>query len=772
MTCLSRGTRKGAPQALLLLFVWTGVTPGAQWTVGVYMCADNELLNNRAYEDLAEMTTTGSTQDVDIIVQVDNVARDTHPGCRRYRVAPDRLEPLGELGEVDMADSATLRGFAEFLHRRFPARNYFFVLWDHGDGWREGYGPEESKNDRRQRAGWRGRSRGDARTQAIIIDDSHEHMMGVSGGEFRRALAGVKEALGSKVRVLGMDACMMQSVEVAWEARDACEYILASEATVPATGWPYDKLLALLTRNPLMEVQDFLVQACSAYVAHYSNQSECMSAINVERLADAVEQLGAELESGLDPGEAGFREARAEVQTFTSSGRPCPADDQIDLIHFFELAPGGDADRVEQEFRRAVKANAASGDLANARGLSVWFPDQYLDFKYSLSSYSGLEFARKAPTGQVHAAWPGFLGAYFGYDDNRPSSVTILGHGSKGNDLTLWWRRAFDPSSVTYSLYQFSSRSEVFSDACDSVGAQWDTAGWTASGQHYKSSPKSFYSGSGENLDNRLTLKQAFGFDNAGLLTFSAFYDTEESQDSGGPGPYRATGGFKRDVCYVEWSTDTLDGPAGEWRALDSLYGRSDGWLNLGYLLPKVDRLHLRLRYKTDGSVSRLGVFVDDISIEDLGRPHRSGGLVAGNLPDTVLALREVAQGEWWFCVAAEDQYGNRSSVTELYGVTVEQYAEPYSLPAPFQDSCGIVVDFPPGTGVEVRIHTLSGALVRTLKPDPAGSNPCRDFLQPGDAVAWDGRNEAGSEVAAGLYLVVVRGDGFSRVGRIAKTGR
>ena len=90
---------------------------------------------------------------------------------------------------------------------------------------------------------------------------------------------------------------------------------------------------------------------------------------------------------------------------------------------------------------------------------------------------------------------------------------------------------------------------------------------------------------------------------------------------------------------------------------------------------------------------------------------------------------------------------------------------EPYSMPAPFQDSCGIVVDFPAGTEVELRIHTLSGALVRALRPDPG-------LLTPGDVVSWDGRNEAGREVAAGLYLVVVRGDGFSRVGRIAKTGR
>jgi hypothetical protein len=728
-----------------------GAAFGAQWTVGVYMCADNELLNNRAYEDLAEMMAVGSTEQVEIIVQVDNVARDTHPGCRRYRVVRDGLAPLGELGEVDMADSATLRGFAEFLRKSFSARNYFLVLWDHGTGWREGYGPEEPG----------------VRTQAIVMDDSHEHMMGVSGGEFRRALAGVREALGRKVRVLGMDACLMQSVEVAWEARDACDYVLASEALVPATGWPYDKLLGILTRNPGMDVERLLVNACSSYVAHYSRQSECMSAVDVGRLSQAVEQLEFELEAGMNPGDLGFHEARTKVQTFTASGQPCPADDQVDIIHFFELAPGASTDRVEQEFSQAVKANAASGDLAGARGLSGWFPDRYLDFKHSLNSYSGLEFARTIPAGRAHAAWPRFLGAYFGYDDNRPSSVSVLGHALKGNDLTLWWQRAFDPLSVTYSLYEFSSRSELFIDACDSAAAWWDADGWTVSHRQYKSSPTSLHSGSGEDLDSRLTLKQPFRFDNAGLLDFSAFYDTEESQDSGGPGPCRVTGSFKRDVCYVEWSTDTLEEPEGGWHVLDSLYGRSDGWVDLGYLLPPTDRLYLRFRYVTDSTVSRLGVFVDDIRVEALcrSRAHRPGGIVAEDLTDTVFTLREVPQGQRWYCVVAEDSCGNRSAVTGLYEVTVEEYAEPFSLPAPFSESCRVVVDFPVGTGVEVRVYTLSGALVRTLESD-------RGLLQPGDAVPWDGRNEAGREVAAGLYLVVVRGEGFSRVGRIAKTGR
>ena len=71
--------------APVLLVLCAGAAAAPQWTVGIYMCADNGL-NDQAYEDLAEMMEIGSTAEVNIIVQLDNAANDTHPGCRRMLI--------------------------------------------------------------------------------------------------------------------------------------------------------------------------------------------------------------------------------------------------------------------------------------------------------------------------------------------------------------------------------------------------------------------------------------------------------------------------------------------------------------------------------------------------------------------------------------------------------------------------------------------------------------------------------------------------------------
>ena len=247
--------------APVLLVLCAGAAAAPQWTVGIYMCADNGL-NDQAYEDLAEMMEIGSTAEVNIIVQLDNAANDTHPGCRRMRIVKDGYENLGELGELDMADTSTLRDFAAFLRTSYGAENYFLVLWDHGNGWYEGYGP----------------------ARMILIDEQSGHAMGVAGGELAAALNAVRTALGKRVRVLGFDACLMGMVEVAAEAQDACDYMLSSEALVPWGGWPYDELLGALVARPTATPEEFLPGMCAAYLAAYPGEDVCLSALDMRQL--------------------------------------------------------------------------------------------------------------------------------------------------------------------------------------------------------------------------------------------------------------------------------------------------------------------------------------------------------------------------------------------------------------------------------------------------------------------------------------------------------
>ncbi len=713
----STDTPRRCRAVLLAVLVLAGAAAAAQWTVAVYMCADNGL-NDKAYEDLAEMMAVGSTEEVRVVVQVDNVANDTHPGCRRYRVEREGLVPLGELGEVDMADTATLSAFGRFVQREYPADNYFFVLWDHGTGWTEGYGP----------------------TRSMFIDESHGHAMGVAGGELGAAMAAIRASLGRRIRVLGFDACLMGMIEVGCEVVDACDYIVGSEGVTPADGWPYDEVFGLLVARPTATPEEFLPQACAAYVGEYPGLDVSLSAIDARQLERVLPIMRATLADSVTPSAPGFAEARSGVQTFapTTSRPPCESDDQVDLLHYWELAPGEGTGAQRAALVPLVVAHQAGGRLDDARGVAVWFPDNYLGFKWQAESYAGLAF-------EDSVGWLSFLNRYFDDDDVRPTQTRFSDHrlGGRG-DLRLWWNRSYDIAPVCYRLHEAVNPVKVLDDPGDDF-EDWSAVGWTTSEAYSHSPPTAFFSGSAPNLDNQLVLFRPAELAAGGLLSCYFLYHTEEDFDS--------TGGFKRDICHVEW----CGGAPWEWQPLDSLYGTGFAWEERRYVLPPSAQCYLRFRYVSDGTQDRLGVYLDDIEITAFDEMRIAGDGIA----DTTCYLFNVPRDDYWYVVTAFDEYGNASSASQFYPtgepVRVQTWAEPYTRPAPFAGECELWFDYPAGETVEVSVFTLSGTLVRKFEDVDA------------EYVDWDGCNAAGKPLADGVYLVVVRGEGFRKLGKIAR---
>ena len=693
------------PFVLLVLLVLFLPTFAAQWTVGVYMCADNGM-NDLADIDIAEMKQVGSTEEVNVVVQVDRTARDPRPGCYRYFIKKDGADTLASLGEVDMADPATLAGFADFLRRHYPATNYVLVLWDHGDGWYPGHGP----------------------SRAIFIDDSRDHEMGVAGGELAQAMADVKQSLGKRVRILAFDACLMGMIEVAAEVRDACDYLLASEALVPADGLPYDEFLDRLTSRPTRTPAELLPDICRDYVEQYPGEQVTLSALDMRGLDQALGLMKATLSDSIGPSSAELHAARAAVQTMP--GWPF----HVDLIHFLDLVPGAASDSLLVSLRSAVIANERSPGLENAFGLAVWFPGNYLALKGWLDSYVTLNFARET-------GWLSFLNRYFGTDDLKPAQPAVARHRQGGrSDVRLWWNSCFDLAPVRYSLYE-AQPEEVFTDDGEDL-SNWIAVGWTTSTQQAHSGRTSLFSGSASNLSSFIESAEPLSLPAGGLLSFYAWHATKEGLDS--------LGGFTRYICYVEWSPDR-----GEWRWIDSLYGDRQVWHERRYRLPAAPRVYLRFRYVTGASIYGRGVFLDDMKVYAFDTLRT----VAEGIPDTTAAVFGVPRDTFGYSyfVTATDSFGNVSMASQFYKVEVTSWAEPYTRPAPFAGECKLVLDFPAGETPDVLIYTLSGTLV------------CRFNNVSQHVLAWDGNNASGKPLADGLYLVVAQGRDFKKLGKIAK---
>src|SRR5215510_7905000 len=108
---------------------------GKQWTVMVYLAGDNNL-DAASLADLAEMKKVGSTDEVDVVAELDRQGAGI--GTKRYHLqkgTPLAKDAVEDLGETDTGDPAVLKSFLMWGIKNYPAEKYLVVLWNHGAGW-------------------------------------------------------------------------------------------------------------------------------------------------------------------------------------------------------------------------------------------------------------------------------------------------------------------------------------------------------------------------------------------------------------------------------------------------------------------------------------------------------------------------------------------------------------------------------------------------------------------------------------------------------------
>lgn len=220
----------------------------AAWTVMVYMAADNDLWS-AGIADINEMEAVGSSIDVNVVVQAEfkRAYPEGAPGnAVRGLVTPDHdllaiSSRLSDIGRKDMTDPETLLDFIAWAKESYPAKRYALVIWNHGNGWKDG----------------------DARplgSRGVILDDSSGSSL-MSLPELAQALA----LSGVRLDLVDFDACYMAMYEVAYELADLSGYLAFSEDTTPADGNPYTEILWGLSLNPDMDGRELAMLVVSEY---------------------------------------------------------------------------------------------------------------------------------------------------------------------------------------------------------------------------------------------------------------------------------------------------------------------------------------------------------------------------------------------------------------------------------------------------------------------------------------------------------------------------
>ncbi len=354
----------------------TGSTT-AKWTFMVYMAGDNNL-SAAGDKDLAEMRRVGSTADVNVVVEFDNAGRR---GTRRYHVQRNGVnERVESLGETDSGSPQTLIDFVTWSAANYPAERYALVLWNHGSGW------EPAEIDRIARSvAARGYSEREAtersatplgraffRTtletilslpssseRAICSDDGSGHSLDTI--ELGRVLAQVMARLGQPLDLLGMDACLMSNLEVAYQAQPYVRTIVASEESEPNDGWPYEAVLRPLADNPDLPTADFAAHIVNAYIKSYVDQgypgAVTQAALDLSQVQAVVEPLDRLADTLI------ARLPRAKSQVWTAQRRSARFwhNTLWDIAHFSEELSRATRDRATRQAAQDVRAALRPG---------------------------------------------------------------------------------------------------------------------------------------------------------------------------------------------------------------------------------------------------------------------------------------------------------------------------------------------------------------------------------------------------------------------------
>jgi hypothetical protein len=286
----------------------------AQWSILTYIAAHNNL-QTFGDRSLGQIWRTGSSDQVKLTVLLDTAA-----GARRYASTGPGEGEVADLSDFDSGDGKKLAQVAKWAFEKHPAERYGLVLWSHGTGWM----PDEiaavarsargdaavDLDEARERSGASAStalfrstleailSQDTPQERAICFDDGSQHALDTL--ELERVAGRIQGFIGQPLDLLGMDACLMASLEVAYQLRHSVRAMVASEELVPVKSWPYDTILGALRSHPDMSARDLAAQVVADYGDYYDahppefNRGDVTKvALDLSRIGEAANAAGA-----------------------------------------------------------------------------------------------------------------------------------------------------------------------------------------------------------------------------------------------------------------------------------------------------------------------------------------------------------------------------------------------------------------------------------------------------------------------------------------------
>ena len=415
----------------------------------VFIAGDNDL-DTFGTTDIEEMMSVSDTGDkLCILVQQDQsvLARDS--GSKRYVIKDGKKEKIIHMGETNTGAVNTLTEFIQWGLANYPSDRNIVVLWNHGGGTRdEEYGAydknettvenisrvrlassrsirtptvravnanptlanqpsffpqalrlkriEELMTSYKEERGEPLNPLLEAESKAILFDDESRDFLD------NLELKKVFKEVGTKIDIVGFDACLMGMMEVAYQLKDYVKVVVGSEELEPGKGWDYKAIVSYLVNYPMASNEDISKEIIRSFIASYANEPSLkvtLSSIRTDKLSH-VACLMDRFAHSILRNENNIRGSLLSVVDTTETF-DYVNNEQIyrDLSHFVTLT------KAHYHHNSAIVENAENllagldeliienktNNFKNAHGLSVYLPLVPNMSGFAISVFSALE---------------------------------------------------------------------------------------------------------------------------------------------------------------------------------------------------------------------------------------------------------------------------------------------------------------------------------------------------------------------------------------------
>lgn len=396
-----------------------------KWTIMIYAQADS-VLNSFAARNFHAMSTVGSNEDLNLIVQWNQPRKK---GVWRYKINKNQMELVDKSTRKEKPDfSQDLIDFADFSAKNYPAENYVLILWNHGVGIID---PEWNKlqnfavNPTTLRECPRAQIPGitcdtdiaadtickadticDEQVRGILFDIGNRTYLSNQGLTYALDYI-TKNIIKKKFELIGMDACLMSMLEVYYQIKDFAIWSVASEEVELAHGWNYTPFLHALINDSLSS-KELAEKIVYTFEDFYKGKTKfytqtALKLENVELVKENLDQIVSNilLCKKTDAKNINLAIKKARKTCFQLSV-PCYVD-----LHSFYTELQTQLDRLKKSPKQKtftksdnfkdlqasindgiqlidaiILASTNSDYLSRARGISIYFPQKSIDQSY------------------------------------------------------------------------------------------------------------------------------------------------------------------------------------------------------------------------------------------------------------------------------------------------------------------------------------------------------------------------------------------------------